>query len=180
MADQTTGWEMHEREARAERVLEAYRERRRTRRGDDTWFGAAEGLLEDADHALDAEGASRRRIDVVQEALDCGMPEELATLMYDVAQEEGLDPVLAYELVRSGLGIVPPRDGLGNAPEEPTTDKYRPEWLEPPIPPDELLRERTLRVSFRRLRGLLERHADDAGAAFRAFGREPDAGPVGY
>jgi hypothetical protein len=156
MADQTTGWEMQERERRAEHVLAAYRERRRTRRGDDTWFGAAEGLLEDADHGLDPEGASHRRA------------------------EEGLDPVLAVELVRCGLGIFPPEAGLENAPDEPTTDKYRPTWLEPPIPPDEQLRERTLRVSFRRLRGLLERHAEDADAAFRAFGREPDAGPVGY
>jgi hypothetical protein len=180
MADQTTGWEMQERERRAEHVLAAYRERRRTRRGDDTWFGAAEGLLEDADHGLDPEGASRRRADVVREACEVGMPEELAALMYDVAQEEGLDPVLAFELVRCGLGIFPPEAGLENAPDEPTTDKYRPTWLEPPIPPDEQLRERTLRVSFRRLRGLLERHADDADAAFRAFGREPDAGPVGY
>ncbi len=178
MSDQTTGWEMEEREARAERVLETYRERRRTRRGDDTWFGAVEGLLDDG--GVDAEELSRRRCDVVAEALGLGIADELAELLYDVAQEEGLDPVLALELVRSGLGIAPPAQGLGNAPREPTTDKYRPEWLEPPIPPDALLRERTLRVSFRRLRGLLEHHAGDAAGAFQAFAREPDAGPVGY
>jgi hypothetical protein len=180
MTDRSTGWEMAEREERAQRVLRAYRERRRARRGEDTWFGAAEGLLEDADHGLDAEGVSRRRMDVVEEALEAGVPEELAEMLYDVAVEEGLDPVLGHELVRSGLGILPPSDGVENAPAEPTTDKYRPEWLEPAVPPDDLLRERTLRVSFRRLRGLLERHAGDAPAAFAAFAREPDAGPVGY
>lgn len=167
-------------EMHAERVLEAYRERRRTRRGDDTWYGAAEGLLEDADHDLDEEAVSRRRIDLVAEACAVGMPDELAEMFYDVAHEEGLDPALAFELVRSGIGIVPPGEGLDNAPAEPTTDKYRPEWLEPPVPPDALLRERTLRVSLRRLRGLLERHAGDASAALRAFTLEPDAGPVGY
>ena len=180
MPDPTTDRQMEERQVRAQHVLEAYRERRRTRRGDDTWFGAAEGLLEDANRGLDDEGISRRRVDMVEEALAVGMGEELAELFYDVAQEEGLDPALAFELVRCGLGIVPPAEGLDNAPEEPTTDKYRPEWLEPPIPPDTLLRERTLRVSFRRMRGLLERHAGDAAAAFEAFAREPDAGPVGY
>lgn len=180
MSDPTTAWDMEDREARADRVLHAYRERRRTRRGEDTWFGAAEGLLDDGERGLDADVLSRRRLDMVQEARAVGMPDELAEMFYDVAQEEGLDPILAFELVRSGLGIVPPPEGLDNAPHEPTTDKYRPEWLEPPVPPDALLRERTLRVSFRRLRGLLERHTGDAAAAFQAFAREPDAGPVGY
>jgi hypothetical protein len=177
---ESAGWEPGERQVRAERILEAYRERRRTRRGDDTWYGAAEGLLEDADHGLDPDAVSRRRRDVVCEALDLGIPEALATLLYDVAGEEGLDPVLAFELVRSGLGILPPRDGVENAQREPATDKYRPAWLEPALPPDTVLRERTLRISFRRLRGLLERHAGDGEAAFRAFAAEPDAGPVGY
>lgn len=170
----------NEMRAHAGRVLEAYRERRRTRRGDDTWYGAAEGLLEDADHGLDADGASRRRSELVEEAREAGMPDALAELFYDVAGEEGLDPLLAFELVRSGLGIVPPAEGLDNAPDEPTTDKYRPEWLEPPVPPDTLLRERALRVSFRRLRRLLEEHAGDAAAAFEAFAHEPDAGVLGY
>ena len=44
----------------------------------------------------------------------------------------------------------------------------------------EQLRERMLRYSFRRLRALLEQHTGDAAAAFRAFAREPDVGPVGY
>jgi hypothetical protein len=167
-------------EERAEHVLRGYRERRRRRRGDDTWYGTVEGALEDADHGLDAEGIGRRRMDVVSEAVALGMSDELAEMLYDVAVEEGLDPLLAHELVCSGLGIPPPEDGLENAPGMPTTDKYRPEWLEPPVPPDALLRERTLRVSFRRLRGLLERHAGDAAEALRAFAREPDAGPVGY
>ncbi|MBW3571458.1 MAG: hypothetical protein KY467_10150 [Gemmatimonadetes bacterium] len=179
MAEQT-GWDMTERELRADHVLNAYRERRRLRRGDDTWFGDGEGLVEVAEQGLDAEALSRRRLDVIQEAVDVGMADELAEMLYDVAREEGLDPVLAFELVRSGLGVLPPRGGVDNAPEFPTADKYRPEWLEPPVDPDTQLRERTLRLSFRRLRGLLDQHTDDPAEAFRAFAREPDVGPVGY
>lgn len=179
MAEQT-GWDMTERELRAEHALDAYRERRRMRRGEDTWFGDGEGLLEVAEQGLDADALSRRRLDVIQEAIDVGMGDELAEMLYDVAREEGLDPVLAYELVRCGMGVLPPPEGVENAPGFPTADKYRPEWLEPPVDPDTLLRERTLRFSFRRLRGLLEEHRGNAAEAFRAFAREPDVGPVGY
>jgi hypothetical protein len=179
MVDQDqTGWDMEEREQRASHALDAYRERRRERRGEDTWFGAGEGLLNE--EGLNAEEVSRRRMDVVQEAVAVGMSDELAEMLYDVAHEEGLDPAMAYELVRSGMGVLPPAEGVENAPQFATTDKYRPEWLEPAVDPDTVLRERTLRFSFRRLRGLLEQHTGDAGAAFRAFAHEPDVGPVGY
>jgi hypothetical protein len=174
------GWDMHDREERADRALDAYRERRRERRGEDTWFGSGEGLRADAEHGLDADELSRRRIDVIQESVAVGMSDELAEMLYDVAWDEGLDPALAFELVRSGMGVLPPDEGIANAPDFPTTDKYRPEWLEPPVDPDAVLRERTLRLSFRRLRGLLEQHTGGAGEAFRAFAREPDVGPVGY
>jgi hypothetical protein len=181
MVDQDgTGWDMLEREQRADRALDAYRERRRNRRGEDTWFGSSEGMLEAAEHGLNPDEISRRRIDVIQEAVGVGMGDELAEMLYDVAREEGLDPVLAFELVRCGLGVLPPPDGVENAPRFATSDKYRPEWLESPVDPDSLLRERTLRFSFRRIRALLEQHTGDAAEAFRAFAREPDVGPVGY
>jgi hypothetical protein len=181
MTDQDgTGWDMQEREERADRALDAYRERRRNRRGDDTWFGDREGLLEAAEQGMNAEEISRRRIDVIQEAVAVGMSGELAEMMYDVAREEGLDPVLAFEVVRAGIGVMPPADGVDNAPRFATSDKYRPEWLESPVDPDTVLRERALRFSFRRVRALLEQHTGDAAQAFRAFAREPDVGPVGY
>lgn len=181
MTDQTD-WDMTERELRADHALDAYRERRRLRRGEDTWFGGGggEGLLESVEQGLDAEELSRRRIDVIQEAVDVGMGDELAEMLYDVARDEGVDPVLAFELVRCGLGVMPPSGGVDNAPGFATTDKYRPEWLEPPVDPDSMLRERTLRFSFRRLRALLDQHTGSAADAFRAFAREPDVGPVGY
>jgi hypothetical protein len=107
------------------------------------------------------------------------MSPELAEMMYDVAAEEGLDPVLAYELVCSGLGVAPPAGGVANASDQPASDKYYPTWLFPASPTDDVLRERMLRVSFRRLRSLLETHADP-DEAFRAYAREPDVGVYGF
>lgn len=171
--------EMAEREETAGHALHAYRERRRRRRAEDTYFGSADCLVTGAESGADAAELSRRRIDVLAEAEAAGMSPELAEMLYDVAQEEGLDPALAYELVRSGLGVSPPPDGVANAPSQPTIDKYVPEWLYPAAPPDAVLRERMLRVSFRRLRALLEEH-ERPEDALRAFAREPDVGVHGY
>ena len=171
--------EMAEREQSAERALAGYRERRRRRRADDTYFGSADCLLVQAESGAGDEELSRRRIDLLAEAAEAGMSDELAEMLYEVAREEGLDPTLAYELVRCGLGVCPPPDGVANAPAQPTSDKYFPGWLYPPMPTDAVLRERMLRLSFRRLRSLLEEHpAPDE--AIRAFAREPDVGHLGY
>jgi hypothetical protein len=168
-----------ERESRASYALDAYRERRRRRRADDTWFGSADCLVVCTAAGVDPAELARRRIDIQEEAEAEGMSPDLAGLLYDVALDEGLDPALGYELVRSGLGVIPPPEGVENAPEQPSSDKYSPLWLTPPIPPDELLRERMLRLSFRRLRALLEQH-ERPEDAFRAFAREPDVGLLGY
>lgn len=159
-------------------VLNAYRERRRQRRGEDTYFGSSR-VLAAGEEALDDLQLERRRVDVMEDAERAGMPSELAQLMYDVADEEGLDPALGFELVRGGLGVAPPDGGVGTAPLAPATDKYLPGWMFGPAPTDRMLRERMLRVSFRRLRGLLEEH-EDLDLAFAAFSNEPDVGYFGY
>lgn len=168
-----------EREQSAGHVLHAYRERRRRRRAEDTYFGSSDCLLGRVEEGAGEVELVHRRIEILEEADEAGMPRELAELLYDVAREEGLDPALGYELVRSGLGVCPPQEGLSNAPSQSTSDKYVPEWLGAPLPTDEVLRERMLRFSFRRLRQLMERH-EDVDEAFRAFAREPDVGYMGY
>lgn len=166
-------------ETRAGHVLESYRERRRRRRADDTYFGS-DSLLLPSDAGTASPDGIRRRDELMEDAEAVGMSSELAELMYDISTEEGLDPNLAFELVRSGLGIAPPEGGVASAPSQPTSDKYLPGWLvQPPSPTDEVLRERMLRLSFRRLRGLLEANPDPADA-FRAFSQEPDVGIHGY
>lgn len=168
-----------DREASASHALNEYRERRRRRRAEDTYFGSSDCMLSKTEREGGESDLTSRRVEIMEAAQQSGMPPELAELLYDVARDEGLDPALGYELVRCGLGVCPPDDGLSNAPTQPTTDKYRPEWLDPAVPPDTLLRERMLRLSFRRLLSLLERHPD-ADDAFRAFAREPDVGYLGY
>lgn len=166
-------------ERSARHVLREYRERRRTRRGADTFFGSAEALLEHVERGIEPTELEHRRDYLLREAEAAGMSVELAELAYDVAREEGLDPALGFELVRSGLGVCPPEDGISNASEAPATDKYLPAWIFPPSPPDRVLRERTLHVSFRRLRALLEEY-HDIEEAFRLFANEPDVGHCGY
>jgi hypothetical protein len=168
-----------EREHHARRVLDAYRERRRRRRAEDTYFGSAQCLLGKADLQISDSEQARRLSELTGQAETDGMSRDLVERLYEVARDEGLDPALAYELVRCGLGVVPPPDGVSNAAEQPMSDRYLPEWMFPATPTDNMLRERMLRVSFRRLRALLEEHPDPDDA-FRAFAHEPDVDVYGY
>lgn len=120
-----------------------------------------------------------RRSSILEEADRDGMPSDLAELLYDIAGEEGLDPAIAYELVRTGLGVAPPVDGVSTVADAPSVDKYLPTWMFPATPPDQLLRERMLRVSFRRLRSFLEAE-EDIERALLDFANEPDVGHFGY
>jgi hypothetical protein len=173
------GEEMARREESARHVLHGYRERRRRRRGEDTYFGSADALLEHCEVGIDAADRERRRSEIIEEGEEAGMPRDLIELMYDVAREEGLDPGLALELVKSGLGVMPPADGVSNEADVPVSDPYLPAWMFPASPPDHMLRERTLHMSFRRVRALLERY-HDIDEAFQHFATEPDVGHVGY
>lgn len=171
--------EVAKREESAQHALQAYRERRRRRRADDTFFGSSECLLNGDNELLGKEERARRRADIVKEAEESGMSHDLAELLYDVALDEGIDPALAYELVRTGLGVAPPDGGVSNAASAPSSDKYFPTWMFPAESPDEILRERMLRVSFRRLRSILEENAE-VEEAFKLFANEPDVGHFGY
>ena len=173
------GDEMARRAETAQHVLHGYRERRRRRRGDDTYFGSADALLEHCEAGIEASDLERRRSEIMDDGEEAGMARDLVELLYDVAREEGLDPGLALELVKSGLGVMPPPEGLSNESEVPAMDPYLPAWMFPATPPDHLLRERTLHMSFRRVRALLEQH-HDIDEVFRRFATEPDVGHVGY
>lgn len=179
MVDPKLNDSLEHRENSARRVLEGYRERRRHRRGEDTYFGSDELFLDVVTHGTSGDELDSRRSSIMREAERDGVPLDLAELLYDIAWEEGIDPALAYELVRTGLGVTPPQDGLATTPDEPVSDRYLPAWMFPATPPDTLLRERMLRVSFRRIRSLLEAEADP-DEAFRRFANEPDVGHFGY
>jgi len=163
-------------ELSARHVLNAYRERRRRRRGEDTYFGSVDLLL--GPETGEREG-DRRRSEIMDEAEEVGMSCELVELLYDVALEEGIDPAIGFDLVRSGLGVAPPADGVSNAPDQPMMDKYLPPWMFPAQPTDQMLRERMLRMSFRRLRAMLQEE-EKVEDAFLRFANEPDVGHFGY
>lgn len=126
---------------------------------------------------------SRRREDLVEQAAErTRLTRAHAELVYDIAAEEGLEPAFAFELVRSGVAVceapsgpVPPRD---------TKIEGAPEWIAPaavsePVATEDVVRERRMRSSFRRLRGHLERCATPEEAIV-AFCAEPDVGECGY
>jgi hypothetical protein len=163
----------------ARRVLHAYRERRRKRRGEDTYFGSSALFRAAVEDGITVSELDSRRSSILDEATEEGMSPELVGILYDVALEEGLDPAVAFELVRTGLGVAPPADGVSTGSEAPVSDKYLPTWMFPATPPDQLLRERMLRFSFRRLRAFLEEE-EDVDEAFRRFANEPDVGHHGY
>jgi len=163
----------------AQRALEGYRERRRERRGEDTYFGSSALLRAAVEQGLSVEDIDSRRSSIIDAARAEGLPLDLAELLYDVAWDEGLDPAIGFELVRTGLGVAPPPGGAVTAAEAPSTDMYLPPWMFPATPPDDVLRERMLRVSFRRLRSFLEAE-EDVDQAFRRFASEPDVGHYGY
>jgi hypothetical protein len=167
-----------EREESARRALEGFRERRRRRRAEDTYFGSEHLLREALTGGFPAEPDSRRAA-ILEDARADGVPLDLAELLCDVAWEEGIDPGVAYEIVRTGLGVAPPEGGVSTSESAPAVDKYLPPWMFPATAPDALLRERMLRVSLRRLRGFLEAEPD-ADEAFRRFANEPDVGHYGY
>jgi hypothetical protein len=166
-------------ERSAERILEGFRERRRRRRGEDTYFGSSALFRAAVEDGIDVTELDSRRSSILEDAVAEGVPVDLAELLYDVAWEEGLDPAVGFELVRTGLGVAPPADGVTTAVDAPAVDKYLPPWMFPATPPDALLRERMLRFSFRRLRHFLEED-DDVDSAFRKFANEPDVGHYGY
>ena len=101
---------------------------------------------------------------------------EYAEQIYALAEEEDLEPVYAFHLVHSGLGVreleAPDQD------MEETVQQRPPEWVaEDAVELEDVVLERRLRASFRRLRSHLEQSATASDAITR-FLAEPDVGAV--
>lgn len=162
-------------EDRAARLLAALERYRTGRKPDGGELEAdpriAECLLRRADEIEEMAGRQRRRIELVERAVDEGWTDrELAEEAYDIAREEGLEPAFGLELVRCGVAVCEPPD---SELEATSAVRGHPEWLEPPVEPEEATRERRLRLSFRRLRHLLEERRNPEEALL-AFAAEPD------
>ncbi len=120
----------------------------------------------------------RRRIDLVQRAVEGGHSVEYADLIYDIADEEGIDPAFAFELVLNGIGI---RELTPPAPDPSAESQVEapPVWLTQPDSPAVAASERHMRTTFRRLRAAFDTH-DSPRAAMEAFVSEPDVAEMKY
>lgn len=139
----------------------------------------AEALLARAAELDRAAPESRRREHLVDRAIEAGHPREYADLIYDLASEEDVAPVLAFEVVLSGLGVRDLARTHSDA-RDGTQVEMPPAWVSDPEPEaDAAARERRTRASLRRLRQMVERTAS-AEEALRAFVHEDDVGDVDY
>jgi soluble lytic murein transglycosylase-like protein len=102
------------------------------------------------------------------------VPADLATLIYDVAQREGLDPELAFRLVRVESNFNPRARShaaaFGLAQVQLATARH----YEPNITEEQLLEpERNLRIGFKYLRHLTLRYQNDLRLALLAYNVGP-------
>ncbi len=164
----------HRRTGAERAALQALRSYRAMRLRDG---GGVECLVERAEVVEREVERGRRRQEVVGRAVrEGGVDRDLAEQVYDVALQEGVEPAFALELVRCGVAV-------GGEPEvEPDEDTIQvgaPPWLAAAPSLSEAERERRLRMSLRRLRGLLETH-ESAEDALIAFVQEPDVEEGSY
>ena len=124
-------------------------------------------------------GESRRREHLIEKALQAGISPEFADEIYDVAEEEKIDPAIAFEIVLSGRGVRELAEPVTETWEEVQVEAP-PAWITPEAPqPTDAARERRLRLTFRRVRSLLESESS-TDAALHKFEQQPDVGPINY
>lgn len=110
--------------------------------------------------------------------MEAGHSREYADRIFDLAVEEHLDPAVAFDVVLARLGVrelaeAQPDNWAETQVGAPTA------WIEPATPPAEADRERQMRLTFRRLRSLVDQHGSTENA-LATFKREPDVGTVEY
>lgn len=119
--------------------------------------------------------ARRTRADRIDEyAARYRIDRELTTLIHDAALNQGLDPELAFRLVRVESSFrqraVGPAGAVGYAQVQPRTAR----WLDPTVTREKLFETETnLRIGFRYLRLLLDRYDGDTRMALLAYNRGP-------
>jgi soluble lytic murein transglycosylase-like protein len=102
------------------------------------------------------------------------VPADLAASIYDIARAEGVDPALAFSLVRveSGFvrGAISSMGAVGLTQVMPATAFE----LDPRLGYDDLFeRETNLRLGFRYLRQMIDRYDGNVALALLAYNRGP-------
>jgi soluble lytic murein transglycosylase-like protein len=103
------------------------------------------------------------------------IPADLATAIYDIALSEGIDPALAFSLVRVESAFV--RNAVSSAGAVGLTQVMpaTARWMDPEIAYNQLFeRDTNLRLGFRYLRTLIEQYRGDMHLALLAYNRGPN------
>ena len=129
---------------------------------------AKQGELDVARLQLDRANA------IIQYSAHYRIPADLATTIYDVALSEGIDPGLAFRLVKVESGFTQrakSRAGaVGFTQVLPSTARL----YEPGLTTEQLFdRDTNLRIGFRYLRDLLDRYPSNMSLALLAYNRGP-------
>src|SRR5579859_3334855 len=129
---------------------------------------ARQGELEVARLQLDRVNA------IMQYSTYYRLPADMATAVYDVALSEGIDPGLAFRLVKVESGFNPRAmshvGAVGLTQVLPSTARL----YEPGLTTQQLYdRDTNLRIGFRYLRDLLDRYPANMQLALLAYNRGP-------
>ncbi|MEX1182971.1 MAG: lytic transglycosylase domain-containing protein [Gemmatimonadota bacterium] len=141
-----------------------------------------EQQLEKAEIALNARKGElelahlelKRLQEIVGQSKHHRIPADLAGAIYDIALSEGVDPALAFSLVRVESGFtrraVSSAGAVGFTQVMPSTAF----WLQPGLRYNDLFeRETNLRLGFRYLRMMLEQYDGNLHLALLAYNRGP-------
>lgn len=102
------------------------------------------------------------------------IPADLAADIYDIARQEGIDPAIAFSLVRVESGFarnaISSKGAVGLTQLMPSTARF----LQPGLSYQELFdRQTNLRIGFRYLRQLVDQYDGDLRLALLAYNRGP-------
>lgn len=111
---------------------------------------------------------------IVDQSTQYDISADLASSIYDIAIAEGIDPMLAFSLVRVESGFtrraISSAGAVGLTQVMPSTAF----WLQPGLQYSQLFdRETNLRLGFRYLKLMLEQYDGDLNLALLAYNRGP-------
>ncbi len=129
----------------------------------------------DMDAEVGARWSNTERDQTIQAAVNTyGIDTQLASTIYDHARNEGVDPKLAYGLVKTESDFQ--HTAVSNVGARGLTQlmPHTASWLQPGTRPADLFNpEVSLRVGFRYLRQLLDRYNGNQHLALTAYNRGP-------
>ena len=141
---------------------------------------SARECLAQAVASLTGDAALERRRESLMEFAETtlGLEHSYAEQVYKLAEEEQLEPIYAFQLIRCGIGVRELSPPEADLEEFSASQEAPPDWVgEAVVDLDDVALERRLRTTFRRFRAQLD-SAGNASAAVAAFLAEPDVGLV--